>query len=58
MSSFNIMNIPDVYGGVILELVRTVEDAAPVVGADHGELAVLTEVCRRDQLGGTIHLVP
>ena len=52
------MIIPDVYGGVILELVRAVEDAAPVVGADHGELAVLTEVCRRDQLGGTIHLVP
>ena len=58
MSPFYYTVIPDVYGGVILELVRAVEDAAPVVGADHGELAVLAEVGRRDELRGTVHLVP
>ena len=43
---------------VILELFGGVEDAAAVVAADHGELAVLAEVGRRDQLRLAVELVP
>ena len=45
-------------GGVVLQLVRTVEDTAAVVRSHHGELAVLTEVSGRDELGGAVHFVP
>jgi hypothetical protein len=44
--------------GVVLELVGVVEDAAAVVGPNHGELAVLAEVRRRYQLGVAFDLVP
>ena len=43
---------------VVLELFGRVEDAAAVVGADHGKLAVLAKVGRRDQLRLAVQLVP
>ena len=49
---------PGVDHGVVLELVGAVEDAAAVVGADDGELAVLDEVGGRDEPRVTLHLVP
>ena len=49
---------PGVDHGVVLELVRAVEDAAAVVGADHGELAVLNEVGGGDEARVALHLVP
>ena len=43
---------------MVLELVGAVEDAAAVVGADDGELAVLDEVGGRDEPRVALHLVP
>ncbi len=49
---------PHVNHGVVLELVSAVKDAPSVIGADDGELAILDEVGRGDELGGPVDLVP
>ena len=43
---------------MVLELVGAVEDAAAVVGPDHGEFAVLDEVGGGDEARVALNLVP
>lgn len=58
MLTLRLLQLPDINGCIIFQLVRIIKNTSAIISTHNGKLSIRTEVSCSDELTGTINLGP